>query len=347
MKNMSLTVKLARFLIFLLAAYLWTSGASQGNAPGLTRSNFASSITSESITVFWVARDQGFFKRNGLDIQFIQMPRSALSVAALIAGEIDMAIIGGGHVLNAATSGSDVVEIAQFVQQLDYRFVGRPEIKRPEDLRGKRVAVSGIGAVSHIVALLALEKLGLDPDKQKITFVGIPGTEVNRRIALETGNVDATTLNGAVGDLYIKKGYSLLFNFRGSGVHIPQTVLATTRRTIAAKPQVVEGYLKAFIEAIAYLKDPVNKAVVVRIIASNLRVGAATAEEAYKTVVNSYERIPYPNIDGMRKLQTILAPINPKLSKVRPEGVVDAGLIDRLESSGFIKSVYKGNEPGR
>jgi len=342
MKNTSLTEKLERLLLCLLTAYLLTNGASESIAAGLSRSNFASSITSESITVFWVARDQGFFQRNGIEIQFIQMPRSALSVAALIAGEIDMAVIGGGHLLNAATGGSDVVGIANFVQQLDYRFVGRPEVKRPEDLRGKRVAISGTGAVSHIVALVALEKLGLDPNQQKITFVGIPGTELNRRVALETGNVDATTLNGSVGDLYLKKGYSMLFNFRGSGVNIPQTVLATTRRTIAAKPQVVEGYLKAFIEAIAYLVEPANKAVVVRIIASNLRVDTATAEDAYKTVVNSYERIPYPNVEGMRKLQSVLTPINPKLSSVRPETVVEAGLIDSLESSGFIKSVYKG-----
>jgi ABC-type nitrate/sulfonate/bicarbonate transport system substrate-binding protein len=342
MKNVSHTAKLSQFLIFFLTAHLLTSGASQGNAAGLTRSNFASSITSESIAVIWVARDRGFFQRNGLEIQFIQMPRSALSVAALIAGEIDMAVIGGGHILNAATSGGDVVGIANFVQQLDYRLVGRPEVKRPEDLRGKRIAVSGTGAVSHIVALLALEKLGLDPNQLKITFVAIPGTELNRRIALETGNVDATSLNGSVGELYIKKGYSLLFNFRDSGIKVPQTVLATTRRTIAAKPQIVEGYLKAFIEAIAYLVDPANKATVVRIMSSNLRVDTATAEEAYKTVVDSYERIPYPSVEGMRKLQSVLTPINPKLSIVRPENVVEPGLIGKLESSGFIKSVYKG-----
>jgi len=342
MKKITLIKKLRRFSLSLLAAYLLIIGAAGNSAAGLIRSNFASSITSESIAVFWVARDQGFFQRNGLDIQFIQMPRSALSVAALIAGEIDMAVIGGGHILNAATGGGDVVGIANFVQQLDYRLVGRPEVKRPEDLRGKRIAVSGTGAVSHIVALLALEKLGLDPNQQKITFVGIPGTELNRRIALETGNVDATSLNGSVGELYVKKGYSLLFNFRDSGIKVPQTVLATTRRTIAAKPKIVEGYLKAFIEAIAYLVDPTNKATVVRIIGANLRVDTATAEEAYKTVVDSYERIPYPNVEGMRKLQSVLAPINPKLASVQPEKVVEPGLIGKLESSGFIKSVYKG-----
>lgn len=341
MKNPSWTEKLARFLYCLLAAYLLTNGASQTNAAGLTRSNFASSVTSESMAVVWVARDQGFFKRNGLEPQFIQMSRSALSMAALIAGEIDVAIIGGGHLLNAATGGSDVVGVANFIQQLDYRFIGRPEVKRPEDLRGKRVAISGTGAVSHIVALLALQNLGLDPSHEKITFLTIPGTEMNRRIALESGSVDATSLNGAIGDLYRKKGYSLLFNFQGSGITVPQTVLATTRRTIATKHQVLEGYLKAFIEAIAYLAQPANKAAVVRIIASNLRVDIPAAEDAYKTVVHSYERIPYPSVEGMRKLQSTLSQINPKLSSVRPETVVEPGLIGKLEAAGFINSVYK------
>lgn len=341
MKNTSLAKKLAWFLSCLLTAYLFTNGASQTNAAGLNRTNFASSVTSESIAVVWVARDRGFFQQHGLDLQFIQMPRSALSVTALIVGEIDMAIVGGGHLLNAATSGSDVVGIANFVQALDYRFIGRPEIKKPEDLRSKRIAISGTGAVSHVVALLALQNLGLDPDQAKIALLTIPGTEINRRIALESGSVEATSLNGSIGDLYAKKGYSMLLNFQGSGITLPQTVLVTTRRIIAAKPQLVDGYLKAFIEATAYLLEPANKGVVARIIASNLRIDAAAAAEAYQAVVQSYERIPYPNVEGMSRLQSILTPINPKMSSVRPETVVDTGLIGRLEASGFIKSVYK------
>ena len=341
MKNTSLAKKLAWFLSCLLTAYLFTNGASQTDAAGLIRTNFASSVTSESIAVVWVARDRGFFQQHGLDLQFIQMPRSALSLSALIVGEIDMAIVGGGHLLNAATGGSDVVGIANFVQALDYRFISRPEIKKPEDLRSKRIAISGTGAVSHIVALLALQNLGLDPDQAKIALLTIPGTEINRRIALESGGVEATSLNGSIGDLYAKKGYSTLLNFQGSGITLPQTVLVTTRRIIAAKPQLVDGYLKAFIEATAYLLEPANKGVVARIIASNLRVDAAAAAESYQAVVQSYERIPYPNVEGMSRLQNILTSTNPKLSGVRPETVVDTGLIGRLEASGFIKSVYK------
>ena len=77
MKNTSLAKKLAWFLSCLLAAYLFTNGASQTDAAGLIRTNFASSVTSESMAVVWVARDRGFFQEHWLDLQFIQMPRSA------------------------------------------------------------------------------------------------------------------------------------------------------------------------------------------------------------------------------------------------------------------------------
>ncbi|HUK40096.1 MAG TPA: ABC transporter substrate-binding protein [Candidatus Acidoferrales bacterium] len=294
------------------------------------------------MAALWVAKDRGFFNKYGLDVQFILMPRSAITIASLVAGEIDMAIVGPGNLLNAAAGGAELVGVGNLVQRLDYRFVARPEIKKVEDLRGKRIAISGPGAVSHIVALLALQSLGIDPNQLKITFLTIPGTEVNRRIALESNSVEATTLNGAVGDLYANRGYSLLYNFKGSGVILPQTVLTTARRTAATKPQIVDSYLKAFVEAIAYLLDPANKTAMVRLMATNLRLNnPAEAEESYQTVVSSYERIPYPNLEGMKKLHGILISINPKIASVRPESVVDYSFIQKLESSGFIQNIGK------
>src|SRR6185436_15853064 len=240
-------------LIFLAVLF---GHALPGRLDAQTRTNLAGSVTSESMTVLWVARDRGLFKKHGLDMQFILMPRNPLAVAALLAGEIDVAIVGPGHVINAASSGADVIGIANLKQKLDYRLNGRPEIKRKEDLRGKRIAISGPGSTSHLQALLALQDFNVDPTQAKITFLTIPGTEMNRRLALETGGVDATTLTGAVGDLYGNKGYHVLYNSRNTGATLPQTMLATTRRIAAAKPQLIEAYLKTMIEAIAVTLDP-------------------------------------------------------------------------------------------
>ena len=313
-----------------------------GRLAAQTRTNLAGSVTSESMTVLWVARDRGLFHKHGLDMQFILMPRNPLAIADLLAGEIDAAIVGPGHVINAASSGADLIGIANLKQKLDYRLNARPEIKRKEDLRGKRIAISGPGSTSHLQALLALQDFNVDPTQAKVAFLTIPGTEMNRRLALETGGVDATTLTGAVGDLYGNKGYPVLYNSRNTGATLPQTMLVTTRRIAAAKPQVIEGYLKALIEGIAVTLDPANKELVLRLLASNLRLSnPADAEESYHAVVNSYERAPHTSLEGMKRLHKLMTQINPKIADVRVENAIDNSFMNKLEASGYIQSLYK------
>ena len=295
------------------------------------------------MTALWVARERGLFKKHGLDMQFILMPRNPLAIAALLAGEIDAAIVGPGHVINAASGGADAIGIANLSQKLDYRLIARPEIKTKEDLRGKRIAISGPGSTSHLVTMLALQGLSVDATQARIAYLTIPGTEMNRRLALETNGVDATGLRGAVGDLYGNKGYTVLYNFKSTGVTLPQSMLTTTRRIAAAKPQVIDAYLKTMIEAIAVTVDPANRDMVTRLLASNLRLSAADAEESYQAVINFYERVPHTNVEGMRRLHKLLLQINPKMGDVRVENVIDNSFLSKLETSGYIQSVYKKN----
>ena len=329
-------------LVLALSFLLILSGSSGAATVSPTKSNFGTSVTSQIMTVLWVAKDQNLFRKHGLDIQLIRMPSSAVSLSALLVGEVDMVAVGPGRLLNAATAGGDLVGVANLGNDLDYRLIARPEIKKPEDLHGKRVAISGPGSVSHIVALLALQKLGIDPRQARVTFLAIPGTEVNYRTALETGTVDAAPLNGPVGDYYSSRGYSLLYNLQTSGVAMPQDLLVTTKRILTSRAPIVEAQIKAFVEAIAYLQDARNKASVKRSVASNMRLNDETViEETYQTVLQSYERAPYPNLDGMKQLQTLLTSVNPKLKDLKTETIVDGGFISRLESSGFIQNLYK------
>jgi NitT/TauT family transport system substrate-binding protein len=306
------------------------------------KSYLSSSVTSESMAHVWVAQERGLFKKYGIDMQFVLMPRNPLAVAALLAGEIDAAIIGPGHLFNAGLSGADVIGIANFNLKLDFRLNARPEIRKPEDLRGKRLAVSGPGSTSHLMAMLCLQGLNVDPVQARISFITIPGTEMNRRLALETNGVDATTLKGAMGDLYGNKGYPVLYNLKKTGATFPQNMMVTTRRIAAAKPQLIEGYLKASVEGIALTLDPANKEFVSKLIASKLRLSnPADVEESYNSVIDSFERAPHPSLEGMKRLQKILAQINPKITDVRVENIIDASFMNKLESSGFMQSLYK------
>ena len=337
------SVPAIRVGVFIFLAVVF-SHALPDNLPAQTRTNLAGSVTSESMTALWVARDRGLFKKHGLDMQFILMPRNPLAIAALLAGEIDAAIVGPGHVINAVSSGVDVVGIANLKQKLDFRLNTRPEIQKKEDLRGKRIAISGPGSTSHLQAMLALQDLNVDPVQAKIAFLTIPGTEMNRRLALETSGVDATTLTGSVGDLYGNKGYNVLYNSRNTGVTLPQTMLVTTRLIAAAKPQVIEAYLKALVEAIAFTFDPANKEPVLRVLATNLRLtNPADTEESYHAVINAYERAPHTNLAGMKRLHKLLTQINPKIADAKIENTIDNSFMNKLETSGYIQSLYKKN----
>jgi NitT/TauT family transport system substrate-binding protein len=319
-------------LIFIPTHYLFAQ----------TKSNLSSSVTSESMTHVWVARERGLFKKYGVDMQFILMPRNPLAIAALLAGEIDVAIIGPGHLINAGLGGAELVGIANFNQKLDFRLNSRPEIKKPEDLRGKRIAVSGPGSTSHMVSMLSLQGLNIDPVQAKISFITIPGTEMNRRLALESGTVDATTLRGAMGDLYVNKGFPQLYNLKAAGVMLPQNMMVISRRSATAKPQMIEGHLKALVEAIAMIADPANKELVSRLLASNLRLSnPADVEESYQAVIQNYERAPHPSLEGMKRLQKLMIQQNPRIAEVKVETLIDNSLMNKLESSGFIQGLYK------
>jgi ABC-type nitrate/sulfonate/bicarbonate transport system substrate-binding protein len=127
-------------------------------------------------------------------------------------------------------------------------------------------------------------------------------------------------------------------------VTLPQSVLVTSRRTAAAKPQVIDAYLRSMLEAIAITVDPANKSSVMRAIMSNLRLSnAGDAEEAYHAVVNSIERVPYLQLDSMKRLHQLLIQINPKVADVRVDTVIENSFINKLESTGYIQSLYKKN----
>jgi ABC-type nitrate/sulfonate/bicarbonate transport system substrate-binding protein len=131
---------------------------------------------------------------------------------------------------------------------------------------------------------------------------------------------------------------------KSAGVTLPQNMLVTTKRTAAAKPQVIEGYLKATIEAIAMIADPANKELVSRLLASNLRLSnPKDVEETYQNVIHGYERAPHISLEGMKRLQKLLTQLNPKIAEVRVETLVDDAFMQKLESSGFIQNLYKKN----
>ena len=105
----------------------------------------------------------------------------------------------------------------------------------------------------------------------------------------------------------------------------------------------IEAYLKTMIEAIAVTCDLGEQGTRHRLLVAHLRLSPADAEESYHAVIDAYERVPRTNLEGMRRLQKLLKQINPKMGDVRVENVIDDSFMNKLESSGYIQSLYKKN----
>lgn len=187
MKQIGLRTALVTFLLVLST---FSGKAQAAAAPDRIRVGL-SSYTPINAAI-WIAEDKGLFKKNGIDAEVVVLAgASAGGVSALIAGDVQFLTAGGGAVINAGLSGADVVMIGSIVNKGVQRVMARSDIRRPEDLRGKRVGVTRIGASSHMVLLLMLRQWGMTPnDVQTLQLNASPAMMAG----LEKGAIDAAVL---------------------------------------------------------------------------------------------------------------------------------------------------------
>jgi NitT/TauT family transport system substrate-binding protein len=121
----------------------------------------------------WLAEDYGFYKKHGLDVTAVFTGSGSVTSQALVAGEAKVASTSVGPTAGAVSAGADLAIIAGLIHILPYQFWVQPQVHRPEDLKGKRVAISTYGSGSHLAAEVALQLLGLDPARDKITIIQV------------------------------------------------------------------------------------------------------------------------------------------------------------------------------
>jgi NitT/TauT family transport system substrate-binding protein len=164
----------------------------------------------------WIAQDRGVFKKHGLDTQVITIQGGPLTVQALLGGSVQFIVGGASSPMEAKLRGADVVTIAVFIDSLPYTLVASPAIKTAAELKGKRFAVSRLGAVSDLSLRIALRNMGIDPEKEAV-ILGI-GDQTSRFSALRTGSVDATVISPPLTVAARKLGLNLVSSFQDAGI---------------------------------------------------------------------------------------------------------------------------------
>ena len=324
------------FLAAILSILLSSSGLAQ-----LTTLNVGYSAISEEQLPAWIAKETGIFEKNGLAVQLIYFTGGTTTVQALVSGEVPISQVAGPAVVNSALAGSDIIIVAGGATSLDYWLMSRPEIKRPEQLKGGSVAISAFGTASDFVARYALEKIGLTPGKD-VAIVQVGGVP-DRLGALLTGKIEAAVLVPPSMFIGQKKGLSILADVSKLGLPFQYTGVASSRRFIREHPDTVRRYARSQLEAVhrIYTDKETSLKVLTKYFRGN--VERDILEKSWGLLVdgNLLPKKQYPTLEGLKSILAPLAEKNPKAKAAKPEDFADLSFIEELDRSGYADSLYK------
>jgi ABC-type nitrate/sulfonate/bicarbonate transport system substrate-binding protein len=213
--------------------------------------------------------------------------------------------------------------------------MARPEIKKPDDLKGKQLAIQSIGGGGWANNMLALDYLGLDPDRDNIHFI-VLGDQPSRIQALETGRAQASWMGSTFSAPLKKKGYTVLLEMTRATIAYLGASLVVRRSAVRQEPKLYEAMLKGTLDAMRFFMKPENKSASMKSIARVLRLQRLEdAENGYNAMVAAYNIDLRLKPEGVQKIYSILARTNPKLQAFKPETIIDDSLIQKIHASGY------------
>jgi ABC-type nitrate/sulfonate/bicarbonate transport system substrate-binding protein len=291
-------------------------------------------------TPLWIAQEQKFFIKHGVDADVVFIRTGPIQVAAVSSGATQLAYSGPASVLGAAAGGTDLRLIASFTNKLTYTMIARPEIKRAEDLRGKRFGVQAIGGSVWMGAVLGLEHLGLEQRRDNINIINV-GDQTVLAQAMESGTIDVTVLDGVFSRRLKQKGFSVLVELAETTIPYVSNTIVGTRTFFQQHPELNENIMKGLIESVAFIMAPQNKPIVVNTIMKRLKISdPSVAEQGYHDLVQISDPKPYVSLEGLRNIQRLIKIQNPPIGNVKLEELIDNRPLKKLEDSGFVQKTY-------
>ena len=324
--------------VFVLVAVGFFLAASRGDAQD--RLIVAYSTNSEAQVPLWVSKESGAFARNGLDVELVFIEGGSRTIQAMLGGDVSLALTGGPEIVQAVVKGASIVAVGATLHTYPYVIVGLPGITRPDQLKGKKIAVSRFGSSSHFATLQALERWGLLSGKD-VTILQIGNTPA-RFGALTAGTVDAAIMSVGGQTLKARKsGFTLLGDLNSLGVEYLGNAIVVNRQFLTARRDVVRRFMKGFVEGIHFLKTRKDESKA--IIGKYLRTSdPEVLEEGYEQyAVKLVPKKPYPNPKGVAMILREIAESEPSAREARPEQFVDPSIVKELDESGYIDSLYK------
>ncbi|MBM4264576.1 MAG: ABC transporter substrate-binding protein [Deltaproteobacteria bacterium] len=282
----------------------------------------------------WIAQEAGLFKKYDLDFHLVFISSSPVATAATLSGDAEIGVTGAiGNVRAFVQGSTDLVFIGGMKNFLTHNLLARPEIRRPEDLKGKKVGVGRFGGNTHYFVIQALKRLGMDASKdiQQIQTGGSPETVAS----LVGGNVEAAAIVAPGDFVAASKGFRYVIN--GIDMRIPYgaTQVVTLRSLIAKRGPVIGRFMRAMAEASNIMHS--DKAFVFKVMGKHMRLtDAKVLEAAYQSEIPAMERRLEIQDAALQASLDEIAPLDARAKNIKPADMIDRRYLVELEKSGLF-----------
>ncbi|MGE5217702.1 MAG: ABC transporter substrate-binding protein [Chloroflexota bacterium] len=295
----------------------------------------------ETAAPMWVGIDKGIFKKYGIDASMIQVRNGALSVATLVAKEVEAVYPAQSTILSTVSGGVRLGCIASAINKIPRLLVVRKDIKGIEDLRGKSVGVQSIGGGFWLQTMIILDYLGVDADKFGLKIRVIGDGQVIAQ-ALLAGNIDAAAMTYTLSEAPLKAGFRSLADAADLKAPYQGPSLCALKESIAGRQEFFLRLSKGLAEASAFILDSGNKAEVAKTLQKHLRLSKSDDVEASYKVLRLMTTLDLaPNPAAYKIVQRIVGRINPKINQVDLDQIIDSSFVRNLETSGFLAEQRK------
>jgi NitT/TauT family transport system substrate-binding protein len=283
----------------------------------------------------WATKDLGLLAKYGINADLVLTPGSTRQIQALVGNSVHFAQVDAVTTINAITQGADLVMISGSLNTFPFSFVAQKEIRKPEDLAGKKIGIVGFGGANELAILLALKEWNIP--RQSVTILQAGGAP-QRFLAMTAKALDATVLaQPELGEAQ-RMGMSVLAHMRDmKAAAFPMNAMVVRRSFLQQNRELVKRYQQAYAEATYQLLHSKEKATA--ILAKRLQQKNPKAiEDTYQYIATSFAFPTRIAPQGIRNSLEMVAQRNPKID-MNPAKYVDESTLDELEKEGFFKRI--------
>ena len=283
----------------------------------------------------WATKELGFLNKYSIPADLVLTPGSTRQIQALLGNSAHFAQVDAVTTINAINQGADLVMISGSLNTFPFSFVAQKEIRKPEELNGKKIGIVGFGGANELAILLALKEWNVP--RQAVTILQAGGAS-QRLIGMSAKVLDATVLAQPELGEAMRMGMNVLVHMRDmKTAAFPMNAMVVRRSFLQQNRDLVKRYQQAYAEATYQLLN--NKEKATAVLSKWLQQKNPKAvEETYQYIATSFSFPTRIAPQGLRNTLEMVSQKNPKID-MNPSKYLDESTLDELEKEGFFKKL--------